>query len=221
MRLKPPCQGIDFRIKDIYGKPFQLSDLIGKRVMLCFFRDAACPFCNLRIYELTHKYTSWKKQGLEIVTVFSSTSAEVRKHVANHPRPFRMISDPDLIIYNRYGIEHSSRALLKAVLFSLPRVIQGITKGGRPSWNRYPRIVPADFLLDEDGCITQLWYARHTSDHIPLSNVQKFINQSKTKTLLEKIRNLKAENTKLKTQLKRISNRKFEPVLQRIFSPES
>ena len=34
--------------------------------MLSFFRDAACPFCNFRIYELTHKYKSWQQDGLEV-----------------------------------------------------------------------------------------------------------------------------------------------------------
>ena len=85
--------------------------------MLSFFRDAACPFCNLRVYELNHKYKAWQEQGLEIVTVFSSPSHEVKAHVARHPRPFTMISDPDIAIYNQYGVEHSALALVKALFF--------------------------------------------------------------------------------------------------------
>ena len=176
MRLKAPCQGIDFHTRDIHGEPFRLSDYMGKRVMLSFFRDAACPFCNFRIYELTHKYKTWKDQGLEIITVFSDTDEKVRAHVANHPRPFRMLSDPDLEIYNQYGVEHSASALLKALLFNMPRIIKGIRTGGRPSNNPHVKLVPADFLIDEKGQVQEIWYGRNTSDHIPLQRIEAFMH---------------------------------------------
>lgn len=179
MRLKAPCQAVDFHTEDIYGKPFRLSDHMGQRVMLSFFRDAACPFCNFRIYELTHKYTAWRAQNLEVISVFSSPAHEVREHVAKHPRPFRMLSDPDLDIYNQYGVEHSAKALLKAMMFRMPRIVRGIATGGRPRPNPHVRLVPADFLINEKGQIEQVWYGRNTSDHIPLDQVQAFINEGR------------------------------------------
>lgn len=179
MRLKAPCQGIDFHTKDIYGNNFNLSDHMGKRIILSFFRDAGCPFCNFRVYELTHKYQLWKEQNLEIIAVFSDTAEKVRHFVAKHPRPFTMLADPDLAIYNQYGIEHSASALLKALFFKMPRIIRGITKGGRPSKNPHVKLVPADFLFLEDGRIGKVWYGRDTSDHIPITEVQDFINEGK------------------------------------------
>lgn len=176
MRLTAPSLGINFKTQDIYGKPIALTDFLGKRVMLSFFRNAGCPFCNFRIYELSHKYKTWKEQGLEIVAVFSSPSEEVRRHVAKHPRPFRMISDPELAIYTRYGVEKSAMALLKAMLFKLPRVIRGAMIG-LPLKNAHPTLVPADFLLDEQGMICDIWYGRDTSDHIPLPRVEAFIQK--------------------------------------------
>lgn len=178
MKLKAPCQGIDFVTSDIYGNAFRLSELRGKRVLLSFFRDAACPFCNFRIYELTHNYTEWHERGLEIVALFSSPSDAVRHHVAKYPRPFRMISDPDLSVYNQYGVEHSTAALFKALLFKMPRIIRGVATGGRPSANRHPRIVPADFLINEDGRIEQVFYGRDTADHIPLEDVRRFVAEA-------------------------------------------
>lgn len=178
MRLKAPCQGIDFHTYDIYGEEFKLSNLAGKKILLSFFRDAACPFCNFRVYELTHKYTEWKSQGLEIVTFFSSTSKEVRHHVAKYPRPFYMISDPNLTVYNQYGVEHSVSALFKALLFKMPRIIKGIATGGRPKPNPHVKLVPADFLLSEDGRVQKIWYGRDTSDHIPIAEIQNFIGRT-------------------------------------------
>lgn len=177
MRLKSPCQGIDFVTTDVYGNRFQLSDHLGKRIMLSFFRNAACPFCNFRVYELTHQYKAWRAKGLEVVAVFSSPADEVRHWVARHPRPFHVLSDPGLKLYNLYGIEHSGSALLKALLFNFPRVARGFALGpGKPRKNPHPTIVPADFLMQEDGRIVETWYARNTSDHIPLKRVERFIN---------------------------------------------
>ncbi|MGD8380362.1 MAG: peroxiredoxin family protein [Gammaproteobacteria bacterium] len=175
MRLKAPCQGIDFHTTDIYGEPFRLSDYLGKRVMLSFFRDAACPFCNFRIYELTHKYKAWQEQDLEVIAVFSDTADNVRRFVAKHPRPFKMLCDPDLAIYNQYGVEHSAMALLKALVFRMPRILRGIALGGRPRRNPHVKLVPADFLLDENGEVQEIWYGRNTSDHIPLERIDAFI----------------------------------------------
>ena len=201
MRLTAPRQGTDFRTRDIYGKPFQLSELLGNRIMLSFFRDAACPFCNLRIYELTHQYKSWQDRGLEIVTVFSSPDHEVKAHVARHPRPFRMISDPELTLYNQYGVEHSSSAVLKAFLFNAVRIVRGIAKGGRFRKNPHATIVPADFLLEEDGRITQIWYARNTSDHIPLSAIDAFIDQGRPQRQQSDIANLQREIRQLRQEI--------------------
>lgn len=200
MRLKAPCQGIDFRTTDIYGNHFQLSDHIGKRIMLSFFRDAGCPFCNFRVYELTHNYTQWKEQNLEIIAVFSDTAEKVRRYVANHPRPFTMLADPHLEIYNQYGIEHSASALLKALLFKMPRIVRGFAKGARPSNNPHLRIVPADFLFLEDGRVSQVWYGRDTSDHIPIKDVQAFIDEGKEKARRHKTRDRLARSQRAQSR---------------------
>ena len=179
MRLTTPRESIDIVTRDVNGRPFQLSDLKGKRVMLSFFRNADCPFCNLRVYELTHEYTAWREAGLEVVTFFSSPAEDVRAHLARgrRARPFRMIADPDLAIYNEYGVEQSATALFKALLFKLPRIFRGLALGGKPAKNHHPTLVPADFLLDERGRIVETWYGRDTSDHIPLERVQAFIDE--------------------------------------------
>lgn len=202
MRLSPPCPSIDFSAKNIYGDSISLSDFRGKGLMLCFFRDAACPFCNYRVYELCNNYKEWQKAGLEIIAVFSSTAEEVRQYVANHPRPFHLIADPDLSLYNQYGVEQSATALFKALLFKMPRIIKGINTGGYPSKNPNVKIVPADFLIEPTGQITEIWYGRDTADHIPLHRVQKFVNRNierleALKKLLE-IHKLRTENKKLK-----------------------
>jgi len=199
MRLFAPSQSLDFRTKDIYGEHFQLSDLIGKRVMLSFFRDAACPFCNYRIYELTQKHKEWQDAGMEVVVVFSDTKDQVRELVAKRPRPFRMICDPNLKLYSRYGVEKSVSALFKAVFFNLGEIIRGFKTGAKATNNPHVTLVPADFLIDVDGQIVDLWYGRNTADHIPFERLMKFASAQEIRTarqLLDDIKKLRNENLK-------------------------
>lgn len=178
MRLLPPDPAETFETVDIYGEPIRLADFAGKKVILCFFRDAACPFCTFRVYEMTHRYRNWQAKGVEVIAVFSSTAEGVRDHVAQFPCPFRMIADPDLSLYNRYRVEKSASAMGKALLFQFPAIARGVLKGGRPRPNRHVTLVPADFLIDEQGTIRDSWYGRNTSDHIPLERVDAFIANS-------------------------------------------
>lgn len=211
MRLKTPCQSISFSTHDIYGNSITLSGFQGKRVMLSFFRDAACPFCNFRIYELSNNYKGWLAAGLEVIVVFSSTAQEVRQHVAKHPRPFKMIADPDLILYNQYGVEHSSRALWKALFFKFPRIVKGVMTGGRPKKNPNVKIVPADFLLDVDGSVVDLWYGRDTADHIPLQRIQTFVDE---------LANVVSQNEKNELQQLRLENKKLKKLVRELKSKD-
>ncbi len=178
MRIKAPEKAAGFNTVDIYDQPIRLDDYLGTKVILSFFRDAACPFCNFRIYEMTHQYKAWQQENLEVITFFSSPAHEVKAHVARYPRPFRMVSDPHLDVYNQYGVEHSAMALLKALLFRMPRIYRGIRTGGRPRPNPHVKLVPADFLIDEEGRIVDTWYGRNTSDHIPLERIESFIHET-------------------------------------------
>ena len=87
MKLLAPSAAPSLDLVDIYGKPIAIGR--GRRTLLSFFRDAACPFCNFRVYELTHHHQSLSALGLDVVAVFGSSQAEVLRFVARHPRPIR------------------------------------------------------------------------------------------------------------------------------------
>lgn len=176
MRLKAPCISQDFTTQDVYGQPVRLGDFHGRRVMLSFFRDAACPFCSFRVHELTHRYPHWRQQGVEVIAVFSSTDQELRQHISRRARPFRLIADPELQLYSHYGVETSPQALGKTLLLRLPRILAGLLTGGRPDrHNPHLQLVPADFLIDENGRVVDVWYGRDAADHIPLRRVEAFV----------------------------------------------
>jgi peroxiredoxin len=158
---------------DIYGQAIPIGGT-GRRTLLSFFRDAACPFCNFRIYELTHHHASLAALGLDIVAVFGSGQAEVLHFVARHPRPFRVAADPVGASHRRYGIERSFWRKLKAVVTRVPTLLRGLRIVGLAGLNTN-NLLPADFLIDEDGRIVEAYYGSDAGDRIPLERVELFL----------------------------------------------
>lgn len=174
MRLTAPDKAPQVAMTDIYGEPIALGGGSGRRTLLCFFRDAACPFCNFRIYELTHHHASLAALGLDIVAVFASTPEEVKRFVARKPRPFRVVADPDSAAYDAYGIERSFWRKLKAIATRLPTLLRGLRIVGLAGLNTN-NILPADFLIDENGSVVEAYYGRDAGDHIPFERVELFL----------------------------------------------
>ncbi|HET8899190.1 MAG TPA: redoxin domain-containing protein [Rhodanobacteraceae bacterium] len=183
MRLSAPNPAPRVTLNDIEGKPITLGANAGRRTLLCFFRDAACPFCNLRIYELTARHAALQQLGLDVVAVFTSDLAAVKRFVARKPRPFRIIADPTSTAHSVYGIERSFWGKLKGIVTRLPTAIKGLRLVGLAGLNT-TNLMPADFLIDEHGDIREAWYGRDAGDRIPFERVELFI----AKGLLDRTR---------------------------------
>lgn len=173
MQLDVPTAAPHVDLADIYGNPVRLGQG-GTRTLLCFFRDAACPFCNFRLYLLTHRYPELKKYGLDVVAVFASTREEVLRFAARHERPFTVIADPESKAYAAYGIERSLWKKFKAVCTRMPTLLRGLRIVGLAGLNTN-NVVPADFLVDADGRIVEAYYAMDAGDHIPWERVELFV----------------------------------------------
>ena len=172
MKLLAPSSAPSLDLVDIYGKPIAIGS--GRCTLLSFFRDAACPFCNFRVYELTHHYQSLSALGLDVVAVFGSSQAEVLRFVARHPRPFRIAADPVGESHARYGIQRSLLGKLKAIITRVPTLIRGLRIVGLAGLNTN-NLMPADFLIDEEGRIVETYYGGNAGDRIPLERVELFL----------------------------------------------
>lgn len=172
MRLTAPSPAPALSLVDIYGKPISIG--AGRRTLLSFFRDAACPFCNYRIYELTQHHKNLSALGLDIVAVFASSREEVMRFVARHPRPFRVAAEPSRAAYETYGIERSLLRKLKAIVTRVPTLIKGLRIVGLAGLNTN-NLMPADFLIDEQGSITETYYGSDAGDRIPFERIELFL----------------------------------------------
>jgi peroxiredoxin len=173
VRLIAPSLAPALHLTDIYGKPIVIGNA-GRRTLLSFFRDAACPFCNFRIYELTHHHASLASLGLDVVAVFNSTPEQVKRFVARQRRPFRVAADPDAQAYAAYGIERSLWGKLKGIVTRVPTLLKGLRIVGLAGL-RTGNLMPADFLIDEHGRIVETWYGNDAGDRIPIERIELFL----------------------------------------------
>lgn len=172
MRLTAPSPAPALEFRDIYGEPVRIGR--GRRTLLCFFRDAACPFCNYRIYELTQQHKGLLALGLDVVAVFASSEADVKRFVARHPRPFTVVADPGATAHLRYGVERSLLRKLKAIVTRVPTLLKGLSIVGWAGLNTN-NLMPADFLIDEEGRIVETYYGSDAGDRIPFERVELFL----------------------------------------------
>ena len=172
--IKPPCQAIDFVTKDIYGKTIDLERYSGKGVLLCFFRNTDRPLRNHRLLELTRKYKEWKKIGVEVIVVFNENSAVLRKRFESKPRPFPVIADPNLYLYQKYGVQRIIGKDIVTPTVPSPTWVKKIFRGPLERFKPNGRIMPADFLINTQGKIIGAWYGKSETDHIPNDRLETF-----------------------------------------------
>ena len=150
-----------FRLPGIDDSLFDLEIMKGERYLLSFFRFASCPFCNLRIHELTKRYGELE-DNLKIVAIFDSPLDNLKKYAHRHHSPFPILADEKNIAYKQYSIEHSVFGVLKGMVVRMPDLLYSMfVKGNIPFvFKGSLTTMPAEFLVDEHGIIQTAYYAK-------------------------------------------------------------
>jgi len=174
MRLISGKKAPKFSIKDIFGVEHSIEKYIGQKWMLSFFRYASCPACNLRIHELVQVYDKFQAQGFLILAVFESPKESILDYVAKDELPFPIIPDPKRKLYKEFGVESSWLGYLKG----LPTAMKGMLNGFLPGkMEEDLAMIPADFLIDEQGEIHTVYYGKNIGDHLAISKIKSFIGE--------------------------------------------
>lgn len=182
MKLQAPAALPRFPLVDIHGRPIAVGR--GRRLLLSLFREASCPFCNFRVYELTHNFASLSSFGLDIVAVFHSSREDVKRFIARQPRPFSMVADPGARAHAAFGVERSHWGKFKAMFTRMPAMRRGMRLVG-PSGGRTSSLMPADFLIDENGNIVETYYGADAGDHIPIERIELFVARGLVRRMSE------------------------------------
>lgn len=168
-----------FRLEDIFGRQIDLKAFRGKKVLVAFFRHAGCPFCNSRVHRLQKVEKELKEKGLEMIFFFESTEKTLQSHTfhkAVNPTP--LISDPDKIWYQTYGVENSAFKSAVSHLTSIVQIAIKAKMNGLPvhmmSGKESINTIPAEFLIDKKGVVKKVHYARSLTDELSVDIIRAF-----------------------------------------------
>jgi peroxiredoxin Q/BCP len=170
----------DFVVKDIDGKTIRLQDYKGKKLLLCFFRYAGCPFCNLLLHSFSERYPKLHDNGLEILAFVQSPRESVVDYplTRQNPRPpFPLIPDPKRNVYNLYDVNDSLTKFARGVV-KAPRLLNQLYKHHFPQGkiDGSLLLMPAFFLIGPNELtIYESYYSPDFSTMIPDVDIIDFI----------------------------------------------
>lgn len=182
MKLETNVVAPPFVLQDIFGRTIDLLEYKDKKVLIAFFRHAGCPFCNLRVHELTKAHEMLKKKGLEMIFFFESKERVLlRSTFHTEVSPIPLISDPEKEWYNAYGLETSG---FKAAVGILSGYVQMSIKAKEKNLPVFKmadgesiRTMPAEFLLDKGLVVKKFHYSQRLTDRLPLEEIHAFAEQ--------------------------------------------
>jgi peroxiredoxin len=165
----------EFYAESVNGRDVSFSDK--KHTLLCFFRFATCPFCNLRLSKLQE----WANMhtDVQIVGVFGSPAREVQKAQDIHSVSFPLVADTAGKWYAAYGIKKSFLGMLIGMIRRFPQLVQAMMRGYFPK-NPHGHLttMPAEFLISPHKKVIEVYYGKDEGDHIPLTRVEAAIASS-------------------------------------------
>lgn len=172
-QLKNSDKPIDFKSADYLGNEVILSNYIGKKILLSFFRGTVCPFCIARIKELIKKHSEIAAEGIQLVVVVSTNREDILKTAGKNKTPFPIIPDPDQKIFKQYGLSKSKYSLFKTIVNPLNMLKVMLTNPMKSSVFKEESFLPGEFLINEDFRIRLAYYGKYLCDNLPLDEVIK------------------------------------------------
>ena len=170
-----------FKLHDVFDREIDLSNYRGKKILIAFFRHAGCPFCNTRVHHLQKNYELLKSKRLEMIFFFESKKELLLSSVFHKEiSPIPLISDPEKVWYDTYGVERSGLKSAKSHFTSFFQQVFEAKKKQLPvHWmagNESIKTIPAEFLVDEKGFIRKVHYAKGLRDRMNIEEIVGFAN---------------------------------------------
>lgn len=165
----------DFALLDIDGKRQSLAQQRGHKVLVCFFRYAACIFCNLRNHDMVERFPAWQAKGVTVLAFFESPAQSVRDYVGKQGLPYPLLADPTREVYARYGVTATDDNMMGHALGRPGDLWRGNSLGfmkNNPEGEQ--KLLPAEFMIGADGRIHEAYYGKDIGDHVPFERVDAF-----------------------------------------------
>ena len=124
----------EFTLPDRNGQPVRLSDFAGKRVVLYFYPRDNTPGCTRQACAFARLYEEFQALNAVVVGISKDSVASHDKFAQKYGLPFVLLSDPELLAIQAYGVWQEKK-------------LYGKTSMG---------VVRTTYLLDEQGVIQKV-----------------------------------------------------------------
>ena len=132
--LKIGDKAPDFTLLDKDGKTVSLSDFLGKKVVLYFYPKDNTPGCTRQACAFASNYEEFIKRGIEVIGISKDSVASHVKFAEKYSLPFILLSDPDKIAIEKYGVWQEKKLYGK------------VSMG----------VVRMTFIIDENGLVQEI-----------------------------------------------------------------
>lgn len=124
----------DFTLFDKDGNPVTLSSFLGKKVVLYFYPKDNTPGCTRQACAFADAYKGFVDKNVEVIGISKDSVASHKKFAGKFGLPFILLSDPELLAINAYGVWQEKKMCGK------------VSMG----------VVRTTFIIDENGNISKI-----------------------------------------------------------------
>ena len=97
-------QAPDFTLFDKDGNAVSLSKFLGKPVVLYFYPRDNTPGCTRQACAFAGAYKEFEARGVVVIGISRDSVASHQKFAAKYELPFILLSDPDRVAIEAYGV---------------------------------------------------------------------------------------------------------------------
>lgn len=94
----------DFTLFDKDSNEISLSDFLGKKVVLYFYPRDNTPGCTRQACAFAAAYEGFKNKDIVVIGISKDSVASHKKFSDRHNLPFILLSDPERIAIEPYGV---------------------------------------------------------------------------------------------------------------------
>lgn len=141
--LKPGDPAPGFTFTDPSGSPRNLTDYLGRKVILYFYPKDNTPGCTLEACSLRDGYDELRAKGFEVIGVSADSDKSHAGFRSKFKLPFALVADTEKQVLNAYGVWAEKQFMGK----------------------KFMGVVRTTFIIDENGRIDRILEKVDTKDH--------------------------------------------------------
>lgn len=143
----------DFALPDATGTVVESQRLRSRGpVVLCFYRGAWCPYCNLELRAWQQHLPELERLGATLVAISPQTPDASLTLAEKHALAYPVLSDLGNVVTRRFGIVYTVDERMRAVLEGFG--VQLPTYNGDST---FELPAPATYLVGRDATIVGAW----------------------------------------------------------------